>query len=365
MEAPTRRLLCPDDTYGCFSLSNYFSMELVGVFSGWMLLNVSLTYYNKFVLSKTHFHFPFMLTAVNKSVGFIVSTGVLWFRKKNPMTPMDAFAEHGGRWIVHVQGVATALNIGLNNWSLMLISLTLNQVIKSTQPLPTALLSFIVERKVYSWQLYASMLVLVAGCTLLVIGPPKGQEESLAGAFVCIGSVAACAAWTVLSAVLMQKGEKPLDAVSLVVVSGPSCLATLLVFFLCIDLPRMMSDGLDKSVPPVWLMCLFLGGSAGLGTVYDVVHNQFIKLTSSMNMAVMGNTKLVVLVLLSMFTLEGTPTALRILGVLIAMSGIIWYAVFNVQEKQAAQKAADDVKKEEFFEEAKKKPDESTPLKAS
>ena len=88
-------------------------------------------------------------------------------------------------------------------------------------------------------------------------------------------------------------------------------------------------------------------------------------LTSSMNMAVMGNTKLVVLVLLSMFTLEGTPTALRIVGVLIALAGIVWYAVFNVQEKQAAQKASEEAKKAEKEEESKKKPDESTPLKAS
>jgi drug/metabolite transporter (DMT)-like permease len=374
MESGNRGLLCPQDN-GCFSLSNVFSLELILVFSGWLLLNISLTYYNKYVLSMTHFHFPFLLTAVNKLVGFIVALVVLHCNSKLP-SPAEAFKQHGGRWIVHVQGVSTALNIGLNNWSLMLISLTLNQVIKATQPLPTALLSFIVECKVYSWQLYASMTVLVGGCTLLVLGPSAGQHESIAGLLICIGSVAACASWTVLSAVLMQSGEKPLDAVSLVVVSGPACLITLLIFFLAIDVPRMLSDGLSSSVPPAWLMLLYLGGSAGLGSAYDIVHNQFIKLTSSMNMAVMGNTKLVLLVLLSMFTLEGSPSALRIAGVLIALGGIVWYAVYNVQERQAKEKAAkaaasaaadgvDDEKVDVATEQAEKKPDESTPLKSS
>lgn len=36
---------------------------------------------------------------------------------------------------------------------------------------------------------------------------------------------------------------------------------------------------------------LYLGIAAFTASVYDIVHNHFVKLTSSMNMAIMGNSK--------------------------------------------------------------------------
>jgi hypothetical protein len=86
-----------------------------------------------------------------------------------------------------------------------------------------------------------SMAVLVTGCVLASVGA-MGSEPVL-GIVVCIISTLANAAWTVSSAVLLQQGAKPLDAVSLIFVSGPTCIATLLLFFL-IPLPAFhQSDG--------------------------------------------------------------------------------------------------------------------------
>ena len=91
----------------------------------------------------------------------------------------------------------------------------------------------------------------------------------------------------------MQSGAKLLDAVSLLFVSGPTCILTLVVFFCALELPRLVSFNPDPEhpVPPPEMMLLFLGAAATMASFYDIVHNQFIKLTSSMNMAIMGNTK--------------------------------------------------------------------------
>merc|ERR1711998_323655 len=81
-------------------------------------------------------------------------------------------------------------------------------------------------------------------------------------------------------------------------------------------------------------MVLYLGIAAALASVYDIVHNQFIKLTSSVNMAIMGNAKLALLILLSMLTLERPPTTTRIIGVTVAFSGVLWYSVFKACETE-------------------------------
>ena len=49
------------------------SLEIVAVFAAWICLNVGLNYYNKYVLSMTAFHYPFLLTVGNKSIGMVVA----------------------------------------------------------------------------------------------------------------------------------------------------------------------------------------------------------------------------------------------------------------------------------------------------
>ena len=265
------------------------SVHLILVFASWMALNLGLNYYNSLVLRNTNFRFPFLLTLVNKTIGFFVATTIMYCSKGLPK-PQELKADFM-RPAVHLNGFLTAMNIGLNNWSLVFISLTLNQVMRSTIPLPTAILSMIFEGKTFSWQVWASMLLLVVGCALAACGALG--SEPVGGIIIALGSILANATWTVTAAILMQSGAKPLDAVSLLFVSGPTCILTLVVFFCALELPRLVSFNPDPEhpVPPPEMMLLFLGAAATMASFYDIVHNQFIKLTSSMNMAIMGNTK--------------------------------------------------------------------------
>ena len=47
-----------------------------------------------------------------------------------------------------------------------------------------------------------------------------------AGILVCLGSVFSGAAWTVVSGMLLQMGEEPLDSLSVLFCSSPTCIAT-------------------------------------------------------------------------------------------------------------------------------------------
>jgi len=331
------------------------SVELVATFTGWLALNLGLNYYNKWVLSETDFRFPFFLTLVNKSVGLCVAITALFFKEGLPK-PQDLAAQFS-RPIVHAYGVMTALNIGMNNWSLLLITLTLNQIIKATIPLPTALLSKLVEGKTFSWHLYGSMAVLVGGVVMSSVGA-FGAEPVL-GIVVCLISVLSTAAWNVTSAVLMQTGVK-LDAVSVLFVSGPTCIATLLFFFL-IPLPAFSESNGNyyienseavqlfsghrrhpgQAVPSAGTVVLYLAISALMGSFYDIVHGHFVKITSAVNISIVGNAKLALLILLSMGLLEHTrePTPLRITGILIAFLATVWYSWFKLNETTAATRA--------------------------
>ena len=105
--------------------------------------------YNKWILSRTGFHFPLTLTATNKLIGWVGALAVLRFSAGSAtyFPSLESLASQFKRPLVHAHGLITALNIGLNNWSLLWLSITINQLIKSVVPLPTAALSVCLERK--------------------------------------------------------------------------------------------------------------------------------------------------------------------------------------------------------------------------
>ena len=129
------------------------------VFAMWFVVNVAINWFNKWVLSRTRFHFPLVLTCSNKLIGWLGALLVLRTGFGGATAGFPSIAslrDHFRRPLVHTHGVITALNIGLNNWSLLMLSITINQLIKSVVPLPTAALSVLLERKTYSGCVRAS-----------------------------------------------------------------------------------------------------------------------------------------------------------------------------------------------------------------
>ena len=370
---------------------------LGATFTVWFVWNLVINIYNKWVLSFTGFHFPLALTMSNKIIGWMGALIVL--RSSGDTWPAISalLCSHFQRPLVQLHGLVTALNLGLNNWSLVLLSITINQLLKSVLPLPTAIISMAIEGKRYPASVWVSMAILIAG-TALASAAPRA-EATLPGVLLCLGSVVCAAGWTVLSSNLLQRpGAEKLDSVSLLFVSSPTsifCLFVLMVMYEARGLgayfgwlpdpslapgprpislhPSSVSDH-DHSyigqqpaaafwhhtalVAPYgtanasavlagnsafvsqqgrvgWHMgglYMVVGGLLGFG--YDIVHNQLLSLTSALTMAIMSNTKLVLLIGLSMLLFERQPSFLSFLGICIALLGVFWYSCFKYNEQR-------------------------------
>jgi len=304
----------------------------------WLLCNVSINYFNSYVLGHTNFHYPFLFSLCNKAISIFVLSGATTMNRLVRGMPLEADKvwEQLKRPSVLAFGTLTGVNVGLNNWSLMLMTLTLNQVIKSATPLPTALLSILFEGKQFGWQLYASMSVLVVGCVLAAWG--AFDQDFWLGILLCVISVLLTSAWVVAAAILTQRGNEPFGAVNLILVSSPMTIITLLVFFCSLELPHLINreEEPDRPVPPLSQMILYVTAGGLLSCLYDVLHNQFVKLTSSVNVSIMGNAKLALLITLSMITLERPPTGMRVVGVSVAFAAVLWYSAYSVYAKSAA-----------------------------
>ena len=104
------------------------------------------------------------------------------------------------------------------------------------------------------------------------------------------------------------------------------------------------------ALPAGVFVAMLLGGGL-LGFGYDLVHNQFVKLTSSITMAVMGNAKLIVLIVISMIWFETITVdatfAVNLFGIVLGVSGCIWYSWHKLSEARSSPpKVVDDAKTE-------------------
>ena len=67
------------------------------------------------------------------------------------------------RWEILPISICHCANIGLNNISLMWVSLFINQIIKSTAPFPTMIAEYFLIRERQTWTIIGSVVLLVIG----------------------------------------------------------------------------------------------------------------------------------------------------------------------------------------------------------
>ena len=97
-------------------------------------------------------------------------------------------------------------SITTNNWSLEYIDLTLNKVIKASAPVFTVALSVLWERKVYAARKIAALGVLALG-TMLSCLSRDASAESFTGVVLALVSAAVGGSSLVVSAMLLGRGS--------------------------------------------------------------------------------------------------------------------------------------------------------------
>ena len=122
-----------------------------------------------------------------------------------------------------VIAICTALNVGLNNLSLTLVSLFINQVIKASSPLPTMVFEALLARKRFSLAMVVTVLVICVGCVLapfFKLSHSASDGNSALGVLAVLVAMLASSLKPVVGMIYMQGTPK-----------RPSLSPTLLLFY--------------------------------------------------------------------------------------------------------------------------------------
>ena len=211
---------------------------LVGL---WYTFSISISVYNKWMFSDTgkglDFHFPLFVTSVHMLVQFSLASLVLLFVPKfrpnytppqedevvytaldgNESEGTDSKAPHSGsrknaqeplmtKWFYLTRispcGAATALDIGLGNFSLRFITLTFYTMCKSSVLAFVLLFAFLFHLEKPTWRLCAIIFFMTVGVVMMVTGEAAFEVRG----FILVMSASFCSGfrWSLTQILLLR-----------------------------------------------------------------------------------------------------------------------------------------------------------------
>lgn len=270
----------------------------------------------QWILGHYGFTYPLTLTSVHMIFSFAV---LLPFALAYEVEVHKNTLQKQWKGIVYI-GCFMALNIALNNISLLDISLSLNQIIRSSIPVVTCVLAIYVEGTWPSHNEFVSLVVLAGGVMIAVwqgsvFGSPRGIM------FCLYGTVSNAAMMTFSGKLLSEK----LDVVRLTFYTAPVALLCLLPFAFFLEYESLVSYITKEGYQSILALLLLSSTNA---VCYNAIHSMVIKQTSAVTTTVIGEVKIVALLILSAFILNESKqfTGKMLLGCALAIGGFIAYS---------------------------------------
>lgn len=301
------------------------SIELgqsVAVILVYLLLNMSINLLNKFIISRTGFAFPIAVSLAHMLFAILVLF---------PAMLRDRYrALHATTWRKNafglvVIGASFSANLAFNNFSLTRISLSLNQMIRASIPVVTVLCSIVIEHVTPTRrEIVALVAIMIGVCAVLA----EDVHTNALGVATCIVSTVANGLMMSMSGALLK--EK-LDVWRLSFYQAPIVVATLLPVYVHAEHRRVMhflaSQQDAHFVPGLILLTCFIA------LAYNAVHGIAIKLTSATTTTVIGQGKILALMLLSAVLLgeRDFNNAKTVLGGAVAMVGFTMYSLERIR----------------------------------
>ena len=178
-------------------------------------LNSSLNLLNRYTLGMAGFKFPVSLTCMHLAFQICALAPIVLLRSREGKETHRAVVKRLWRGLFAI-GTFMAVNISLNNASLLHLSLSYNQVIRASIPVVCAACAVLVEKKIPTALEALGLALVAAGVMATVAGSTSQLEQrpnEVTGLIFCVVATVSNALMMTFSGKIMG-GEK-LDAVSL------------------------------------------------------------------------------------------------------------------------------------------------------
>ena len=320
----------------------------------WYTFSICISVYNKWMFSGENldFHFPLFVTSFHMLVQFSLASAVLFFMPRfrpgndgtNPHDPDYTQLDGTENEITNPQtkpaqplmtkwfyfsrigpcGTATALDIGLGNFSLRFISLTFFTMCKSSVLAFVLLFAFVFRLEQPTWRLCAIILLMTIGVIMMVAG--EADFNALGFVLVMLASFCSGFRWS-LTQILLLRNRATSNPFSSIFFLTPVMFLALFLLALPIEGPANVIQGIrelaqSKGGFVSFLLLLFPGILA-----FMMVSAEFalLKRTSVVTLSVCGIFKEVLTISAAGIAFGDELSPINISGLVVTIASIAGY----------------------------------------
>ncbi|CAL9703693.1 unnamed protein product [Knipowitschia caucasica] len=307
------------------------ALRTLGLVLHYYIFSIGITFYNKWLMKD--FHFPLFMTLVHMLIIFVLSAATRRALQSVTGKPRVLLSWRDYVCKAAPTAVATALDIGLSNWSFLFITISLYTMTKSSAVLFILFFSLIFRLEEPNPFLVVVVLLVSSGLFMFTY---KSTQFNLEGfLMVLLASFLGGIRWT-LTQLLMQKAElglqNPIDAMFHL---QPIMFLGLFPLFLYNEAVPLSSSQLFRqsqlsspSSPLAPLLFLTLGGLLAFGLGFSEF--LLVSKTSSLTLSISGIFKELVTLLLASHLLGDSLSAVNWLGFCVCVSGISLHVALKV-----------------------------------
>ncbi|XP_054623230.1 solute carrier family 35 member C2 isoform X2 [Dunckerocampus dactyliophorus] len=297
------------------------TLRTLGLVLFYYVFSIGITFYNKWLMKA--FHYPLFMTLVHLAINFCLSALTrravqCWTGKTGVLLSWTDYLHK-----VAPTALATALDIGLSNWSFLFITISLYTMTKSSAVLFILLFSLLFKIEEPNPFLVLVVVLIASGLFMFTFQSTQFNLEGFV--MVLLASFIGGIRWT-LTQVLMQKAElglqNPVDAMYHL---QPLMFLGLFPLFLYNEgLILSTSDKLFRvtELSPVLysVLLLSMGGVLAFGLGFSEF--LLVSRTSSLTLSISGIFKEVCTLLLAAWLMGDKMSALNWLGFAVCVCGI-------------------------------------------
>jgi hypothetical protein len=323
--------------------------------------NIGLNYFNSWALrgadtpgiGKGGFKFPFFYTMFHMAASSIAALllQLTCARPKDGTLP-SLRQLWTYKLLLLPMSMLTVLNNGLNNWSLTLVALFVNQVIKACGPAMAAVFEFLLLGKTYAVPIYLSVMCIVLGSAVSNISNFGQGDSSSLGIVVCLISLSAASLKPVLQKIITSGGNSflagpaPLEPAQAIVWDSGIAFLMFMVVWLLTDERQASIDYITSHTknPNSGLLALgIITFGSCMAFSFNIANYYYIHYTSALTSTVGSNGIKIFLICITALT-DGMTDPTTVLGIIIVVLAIISYAYLSFQEKHKKPAMTSDTK---------------------
>ncbi|KAL5559330.1 hypothetical protein UlMin_035541 [Ulmus minor] len=304
----------------------------------WIFLSFTVIVYNKYILDKKMYNWPFPISLTMIHMSFCASLAFLLVRVFKLVEPVSMSRELYLSSVVPI-GALYALSLWLSNSAYIYLSVSFIQMLKALMPVAVYSIGVLFKKEGFKTDTMVNMLSISFGVAVAAYGEARFDTW---GVILQLGAVAFEATRLVLIQILLTSKGISLNPITSLYYVAPCCFAFLCVPWIFVEYPILRESSsfhFDFAIFGTNSVCAFALNLA----VFLLVGK-----TSALTMNVAGVVKDWLLIAFSWSVIKDTVTPINLFGYGLAFLGVAYYNHSKLQALKAkeAQKKASQADEE-------------------